>query len=39
MYLAAATSRTPLLAKTGAVSLIGLTVGILRAGRKRDRVM
>jgi hypothetical protein len=36
MHPAAATH---LLAKTGAVSLIGLTVGMLRAGRDHDRVM
>jgi hypothetical protein len=33
MHLAAATSRALLLAKTGAVSLISVAVGLLRAGR------
>jgi hypothetical protein len=39
MYPAAVSLRARLLAKTGAVSLIGLTVGMLRAGRDHDRVM
>jgi hypothetical protein len=39
MHLAAETRRPLPPAKTGVVSLIGVTVGILRAGRDRDRVM
>jgi hypothetical protein len=38
MYLAV-TRRALLPAKTGAVSLIGVTVGLLRASRDHDRVM
>jgi len=39
MYPAAVTRRALPLAKTGAVSLISLTVGMLRAGRNHERVM
>jgi hypothetical protein len=39
MYPSAVARRALLLAKTAAVSLISLTVGMLRASRDHDRVM